>query len=440
MLSLGGLARAQEAVRLTLAQAVATALDKNPMHKAVAAERRVSQANVREARSAFMPRIAFSESATRGNDPVYAFGARLREGRFTMADFAINQLNHPTPISDFVTRFGGQWTVFDSFASSLSFKQAKQMNDASAEQLARSDQETIFRVIASYDALLLAAKQRDLAEQTIKTAQAVLDLSNARVAAGTVVESDSLTAQVNLAMRQQELIRARNAVSLGRAQLSVAMGTPDASFDVAEALSERELPGLSLADAESKALRQRSDLKQITLQTSAQETGVKLAKAAFGPRVSLIGDWEMDNAAFAANGGNNWMAGAEVQFDVFTGGRKSAQLSREKAMLERATALQQAATDNVRLDVRRAYYDYDAARQMLEVARASVAQAEESLRINQNRYDSGLTTITDLLRAEDAARLSRTNYWESVSRYQTSSAALELAVGSLNPQSPVVTQ
>ena len=440
LLILSRYAAAQQPSTLTVAQAVAMALEKNPLHKAAMAEQRVAQADVREARSAFLPRIAFSEGVARGNDPVFAFGTRLRQGRFTDSDFALNRLNHPAPISDFSTRFGGQWNVFDSFASSLSLRRARQMNNAAAQQLARSDQETVFRVIQAYHALLLAGKQQELAEQTVKTAQSVLELSQARVQAGTVVESDLLAAQVNLATRRQELIRARNAVAMARAQLSVAIGLPDGAFDAAAPLQERVLPNPALAEAETQALQQRPDLKQIASQTGAQETGVRLAKAAFGPRVNLIAGWEMDKAAFAGNGGNNWVAGAEVQFDLFAGGQKVARLSREKALLDRAGALQQAAKDGVRLEVRRAYYDYDAARQTMDVARTVVAQAEEGLRINQNRYDAGLITITDLLRAEDAARGSRTTYWESVSRYQTSYAALELAVGSLNPQSAVVTQ
>ena len=100
--------------------------------------------------------------------------------------------------------------------------------------------------------------------------------------------------------------------------------------------------------------------------------------------------------------------------------------------------MKQAASDAVRLEVRRAFYETDANRQQIEVARAAIAQAQESLRINQDRYDSGLTTITDLLSAEDAARRSQTDYWEAVYHFQTSYANLELASGSLNPQSPVV--
>ena len=433
-------AMAQQSSRLSLSQAVAVALEKNPLRKAAAAEEKASIADIHSARSAFMPAITFTESATRGNDPVYVFGTRLRQGRFTAADFALNSLNHPAPIGDFVTRFGGQWNIFDSFHSTLNFRRAKQMNEAAAQQLARVDQQTVFRVVQAYYGILLADKQVELAEQTLKTAQAVLDRSRSRVEAGMVVESDALAAQVNVAMRQQDAIRARNAAAFARAQLTTALGVPSGIYEPAETLAEHPLPPLALDEAEARALKLRPDLKQIELQTNAQETGVKLAKAAFGPRVNAFGSWELDNASFAANGSNNWVAGAEIQLDLFSGGRKLAQLSHEKAMLERANEMKRAATDNVRLEVQQAFYDNDAARQMLDVARASVAQAEESLRINQNRYDTGLTTITDLLRAEDAARSSRTNYWESVFHYQTSYAALELASGSLNLQSPVVTQ
>ena len=83
-------------------------------------------------------------------------------------------------------------------------------------------------------------------------------------------------------------------------------------------------------------------------------------------------------------------------------------------------------------------YDVDTSRQQVEVARTAIAEAQESLRINQDRYDSGLTTITDLLGAEEAMRRSQTDYWEAVYRFHSSYANLELASGSLNLQSPVV--
>ena len=127
-----------------------------------------------------------------------------------------------------------------------------------------------------------------------------------------------------------------------------------------------------------------------------------------------------------------------MKVDIFQGGAKRAELSRQRALEEKAVAMKQAASDAVRLDVRRAYYDVDANRQQIEVTRAVIAQAQESLRINQDRYDGGLLTITDLLGAEEAARRTQADYWQAVYQFYISYANLELASGTLNLQSSVV--
>jgi outer membrane protein TolC len=186
-------------------------------------------------------------------------------------------------------------------------------------------------------------------------------------------------------------------------------------------------------------LELRPDLKRIRSDEAAQQQSVSIAKSSFGPRLNAFAGWEADNPTFlAGGGGNNWLAGIEVQFDLFQGGAKRARLSRERAVQEKVAAVKEMATDAIRLEVRRAYYDLDTARRQVEVARATITQSQESLRINQNRYDSGLSTITDLLAAEEATRRSQTEFWETVYRYHTGYANLELASGTLNPQSPVV--
>jgi outer membrane protein len=99
----------------------------------------------------------------------------------------------------------------------------------------------------------------------------------------------------------------------------------------------------------------------------------------------------------------------------------------------------QAASDNVLLEVRRAYYELDASRQQVEVAHAAIAEAQGSFRMNQDRYNGGLTTITDLLGAEEAYRRSQADYWEAVYHVHTSYASLELASGTLSSHSKVLT-
>jgi outer membrane protein len=432
---------ARSGTPLTLQQAVSIALEKNPARKIALADARAASAGIDEAKSALLPRIGFSETASRSDDPVYVFGEKLRQGRFTAADFGLNALNTPLPYGNFGTRFDGEWNIFDSFASWHGVDRAQRMRDVATQQLDRADQEIVFRVVDSYYAVLVTQKGLNVAEQSIKTAQAILDQSHSRYKNGIVVESDYLAAQARLAQRNEELIRARNDLGFARAQLATAMGLPAGrQLAPTEALAEKTLLPLSLDQAEQQALKTRPDLNALRSQQAAQQESVAMAKALFGPRVSAFADWEMDNPTFmAGGGGNNWTAGLQLQVDLFAGGAKRAELSRQRALEEKAAAATEMTTDEIRLEVRRAYYDFDSARQQVDVARAAVKESQEGLRIDQNRYGSGLATITDLLVAEDATRGSQMDYWQALYRYYTSYASLQLATGTLNPQSLVVT-
>ena len=94
----------------------------------------------------------------------------------------------------------------------------------------------------------------------------------------------------------------------------------------------------------------------------------------------------------------------------------------------------------VRLEVHRAYAELHAATQRIEVAKASVAEAEESLRITQNRYEAGISNVSDLLRTETAVLEARTRHLAAIRDQRIAAAILELAAGTLSPDSAVVNE
>lgn len=432
---------AQTTTPLTLPQAVSMALEKNPMHKAAMADVQIGTAAIRQARAPLMPKITFTESALRGNDPVFVFGSRLRQQNFTLADFALNRLNTPTPISNFSSRFSGQWSLFDGLQGWYGVSRAKYMKQAAEQQLDRNDQNLVYQAVEAYYGTLLAQRQVQVAEAGLETAQAIEASSRARVESGMVVESDLLSAQVATAARKQELISAQNALALARTQLALAVGvSSDTLFEPHEQLVDHTFSPPPVAELEALAIGKRPDLKRIESERGAQDKNISMAKGAFAPRLNVFGSWETDSPTPGWNGGNNWIAGAELQFDLFDGDSKRANLAMQKAIKEKTAAMRDSYRDQIRLQVRKAYYDYSAAQQQVSVARTAVAQAEESLRINQNRYDGGLTTISDLLRVQESTQRSKSDYWQAVYRVQTSYAGVELATGTLSPSSPVVTQ
>ncbi len=98
---------------------------------------------------------------------MYAFGALLNQGRFTAADFAVDRLNHPDPISNWRTNIGGSVPVFMGGRTLLGYQQAQIGREAAERGRACVEQEMIFGVVRAYYGVLLA-------EEAQITAAAVL--------------------------------------------------------------------------------------------------------------------------------------------------------------------------------------------------------------------------------------------------------------------------
>ena len=426
---------------LSLLEAVKMTLANNPWDKVALAGKNAASAGVREARAPLLPRITFVENFTAGNDPVFVFGAKLRQQEFTARDFALTQLNRPAPMGNYSSRFLGQWNLFDSMQSRKALERAKYLNFAAEQQLNRTEQELAYQTVQAYYGVLLAQKQVQVADDAVKTVGSIEADSRARVESGLAVDSDLLSAQVQASARQQELIARRNDLALALARLALAMGAAaDSVYQPQEALEEHIFPAYEVGQLEKTALENRHDLKRSEWERKAQDKSLAIARAAFGPRVNAFGAWQEDSHSVGWTGANNWVAGAELQIDVFAGGGKRAAVAREKAMQDRAAAGYAGFQDAVRLEVRQAYYQFNAARQQVQVARGTISQAEESLRINRNRYEGGLSTVTALLQVEEAAQRAKADYWQAVYRLRTSYALLELATGTLTLDSPAVTQ
>ena len=92
---------------LSLRQAIDRALAQSPEASIARFDSQDAGAAAAMARTRMMPQLQFTEDISRGNDPVYAFGTRLRQRQFTQANFSLNALNAPQPIGNFSTRFSG---------------------------------------------------------------------------------------------------------------------------------------------------------------------------------------------------------------------------------------------------------------------------------------------------------------------------------------------
>ena len=425
-------AAAQQA--LTLRQAIDQALGHNPAAAMAQADLQEATAGVSQAQTGLLPHINFAEDISRGNDPVYVFGTKLRQQRFTASDFALNSLNRPTPIGNFATRFSGSWMLFNWFGTQEQIKGARLAARSASSMSEQANQQVVLGVVQSYQAVLYAQRQIDIAQHEQATAQALLADAQTRVRAGLAVDSDMLAAQVNLSERQQTLIAAEGDADTAWAELEAAMGTSALPRATLQPIDARSFPDGVLADDVASALKARPDLKALRQRSSAQLAGVKSAKDDFAPQVSAYGNWETDRESIAGNGGNNWVAGVQLNLDILPLAKR-AKLQQQRAAQQKSEAQERAGEQQIRLAVSRAWTQHQTTERIVATAQASMQQSAESLRIVKNRYKAGLTTMTDMLRAEDSERRSQSDYWRAVYGNTVAYAELMYATGTLTPDS-----
>jgi outer membrane protein len=427
--------------RLTLPEAVRIALEKNPSVQAADEYSRAVAQGITVSRAARYPRVDFSEGFMRGNNPVYVFGSLLTQRQFAAANFDLGLLNVPPPLDNFRTQFSASMPLYDFGRTSRRIRDAKLDAQGVEHAAHRTRQEIIFGVVRAYFNELLAKEDVGVAQTSVEQTQADLARAQSREEQGLVVHSDVLSAEVQLARSKETLLRAQNAVDVAQAALNVAMGLPeDAPTAASGHLNEITFDVGTLAERQTRALDLRPDYRQAEIGAERARNGSGMARAEFLPKLDLFSSWETDNQTFAARGGNNWAMGATLSFNIFDGGANRARLAQSKAFERRAEALKSQMASAVRLQVREAYLNLETARQSVDVSRGAVAQSEESLRILQNRYEAGLATITDLLRAESDRARTHQDYLNAIFDYRMSDAALELATGELAADSPAVTR
>jgi outer membrane protein TolC len=431
LLCMGGLAAtAQEP--LTLRQAIDQALGQNPAAAMANAGGQEARSAATMARTQLLPHLNFTEDISRGDDPVYAFGTRLRQRQFTQDDFALNDLNRPQPIGNFATRFSGSWTAFDSFKTQREIRRAD-LSRASASSSSKAvDQQIVLHVVESYQAVLYAQREIDVAQHEQETAAALQNSVAQHVKAGLAVESDQMSAEVNVAARKEELIAAQGDLELGWAELREAMGAPELKASELKPIEPHAFAQLALDEEIATAAKTRPDLMALAQTQSAQASAVGAARSEFGPSVSAYGNWEEDRGSLGSSGGNNWVAGVQISVDILPMSKR-AQLAQESATKQKIDAQLSASQQHVRLEVNQAHIHRKTAELSLQTAQAAMDQSVESLRILKNRYGAGLATITDLLRAEDAERQSQSMYWKAVYGNTMAYAELLYATGTLTP-------
>jgi outer membrane protein len=426
---------------MSLRDTVHLALDKNKSVEASVAARKAAESRIAEARGGNLPKVNYSESWARSDNPVFVFSSLLTQHQFGEPNFRIGPLNRPDFLNNFQSQVTADQTIYDAGQTRHAVRSAELTKDVTSEEGRRTRMEVIASVIRCYYDALLGAEQLNATGQAMRSAAADLERAQSVRSAGMSTDVDVLSIRVHLASVREQQIRRTADLDVARAALNDALGLPlDAAHTLTTALTPLKLPEGLLADYEKSALSERPEARQVKLATSLAENHAATAHSSLLPQVGLHAAFEADRQRFYDRGGANWLVSIGLRWNLFNGFSDKARIEESKFELRRSEAQQAHADSAIRLQVRRAYADLRAAGQRIEVANASVAEAEESLRITQNRYRAGMSNVTDLLRTETAVLDAQTRRMVAIHDQRIAAATLELAAGTLTVDSEVLNE
>jgi len=316
---------------------------------------------------------------------------------------------------------------------------ANLLQAASEHRLARNREELVFNVCSVFYSILpqghiiesLEFSQRTLKEHLKRIAELIQAQKAAKV--------DQLRTEVRIADLKQRLVRERNVLAIQGRVLTNLLGVrqegPEPVAVTGElAICETIAPSVQTSLVE--AFDQRSDYLAARAALEAQAKRVDVARAEYWPMLNFQGayGWRWagnptDQPAGSESSEDIGQVRTVLDIPIFEGGRISAKIRRERANLDAARERLRKLELQIRLDVETAILNLASSNERVKATEKSIEQAEESLRIEFEKYDFAKGSITDVLDAQSALLDSQMNYYLALADYNTALAQFRLAVG-----------
>ena len=297
---------------------------------------------------------------------------------------------------------------------------------------------TLLDVRVAYDDVLLASEQIAVQEASIKLLEQELADTRRRFDAGTVPRFNVLRAEVELANSKPRLIRARNALRIGRNNLAVLLGfnvprgaDQDIPLQTADKLAA--VPSdVGLQDALGKAIAQRPELVALRTAGKLRDEEVIQARAEYFPELSAVAGYGWQSKNFnrdLSSPLDGWNVGAQLSWNFWDAGLTKGKVEAAKARRSKAQIDIDDTARRIELEVRTAHSNLIEAREVLESQSKVIEQAEEALRLSVARSDAGTGTQLDVLSAQTALTEARNTYSVALRDFSVARARLDRSMG-----------
>jgi outer membrane protein TolC len=328
--------------------------------------------------------------------------------------------------------------LFTAGKITSSLRTAKLTTEAALAQYQALVADTLVDIRIAYDDVLLAAELIKTQEASVDLLGRELEDQKRRFEAGTAPRFNVLRAEVELANAKPRLIKARNALRIGKDRLATLLGwniPTDAGGDLPLQLADTlqaEPFSVDLSAALLKAMERRPELAALRTQEKIRDEDIRRAKADYYPQLSASAGWRWQNKTFTGRVTDyvdGWVVGGQADWSIWDFGLTQGKVSSAKARREKARLEVDDTGRKIELEVRTTHSTFLEAKDVLESQQKVIEQAEEALRLARARTDAGSGTQLDVLSAQTALTEARTTYSQALRDYAVARARLERAMG-----------
>ncbi len=351
---------------------------------AVAAE----QAKLNQAVGAFLPNVTVSERYVRTNDPVSVFAAKLDQGKFTAGDFALDKLNDPASINNFVTRAEIQQPIIHSGVDI--YKRKSQEHSVSAVRnvgdfTAQGVRLKLTKLYYGSVAFLEKSKVLKRGIDLLRNLEATYEQASAPTSAN---QTNYLVAKSVRADLEAQLVRTdtmkENTIRLMLATLGK---------DPSEAIAPVDpLPPVIPFDR-SESEGKRKDVAAALDNYKAMEAAHKQAKWSWGPNLDAFAAYNRYTGNFESSKGS-YEGGVVLSWPIFAGPR-AGQVGEAGARKTMARRLYEAKSLEADAELANSTKRLDSCREQYQLNVNAAGEASKALQMAGQRYKEGTLPLFD---------------------------------------------
>jgi len=324
--------------------------------------------------------------------------------------------------------------IFTGYALTSAHELAKLGIDQSKMAVELEKLDLALRVKEAYFNILKSDKAVGVEKSAVESLESHLSVAKNFYDVGMIPVNDVLKAEVELANAKHSLIKGENDARLARMSFNVLLSkSVDETFDVEDILvytPENPDQQQSL----EKAMKARPAMKSLDISDEQIDRQITIAKSKYYPEVAASASYSKAGDTPNVSGSNfslshQWQVGIGITWTLWDWNKAKSSVRQNETMKTELYKTRKAVEDGIKLEVKKAILDLKEAEEKIPAARKAVEQAEENLRVSEERYKAQVSTSTEVLDAQTLLSQARMNYYSALYDHNLARAGLLRAVG-----------